>query len=764
MASRFRAAATSRRADAGASFGEAAPGGSPASAAGPGAFGAQAYRPSSAGGAAGYDWSATDGTASNGAFGTLGFLTGGSAGSSAWGARATQLRAKVRTHGLSPSSIFIALGALLFFIVLFTEPSAPRAPEGAADTMLSGKPEPVAYDGARRPTFGTSRNEDLTGAQMEASAFVLGSQAGASSKFEAGASRSMSGEQTQAAASALLERAALDGASNNDAPKRSAFASQKSGEESSEADFQSSQSESIMNALADPHSGEPMSARSETESLQSANFDAAQTESSRFESSRGETKDVDHVGSGQIQEPQSSALDEPDRDTAASSARQNSGLEVAHIAESNADNMAPVSKGENEIRAQALSPEFHEHSENTEAFGPSRAESLRTDPEPAADRQLDNILPEKAARNKAFGSASDSAAQSESASSSSSSNDGSGAALEVDFAGMSSDAGGGNDRLASILKLKATEETVEMGAIDRARKARMDKEGFLADFTFSREPMFATESESLREQLRGRALIPTTIPPGAEIVKQKFADRIIVSEKNKMLYCPVPKAGNSNWKVLIRKHEGFSNYKLLDVANNKNINGLTYLSQLAPERVDEIMRDPSWFRFSIVRDPYKRHLSCYLNKFQNKAKVSQEYQNFYKQLIHYRFTPEEIVAAEKPTFREFTQHILKKHPQYLNEHWAHQYYICGFGMVPFDFIGKLENIVNDSAVAFEALGWHGESFPSQAQIGFHSSGTSSKTAEYYDDAIYDAVSQKFARDLEILEYPRRGTGYALVSD
>ncbi|KAA8490829.1 Carbohydrate sulfotransferase 14 [Porphyridium purpureum] len=284
--------------------------------------------------------------------------------------------------------------------------------------------------------------------------------------------------------------------------------------------------------------------------------------------------------------------------------------------------------------------------------------------------------------------------------------------------------------------------------------AMVAKVGFFSTFEVTRDPIFRAPSVSLQQKLQGRALVPVGAIDGEMIRKQRFAERIIVSEKNKMVYCPVPKAANSTWKVLIRKHEGFADYKSLQVANMKSANGLTYLKDFSAERIEEILTDPSWFRFLVGREPFTRHLSAYLNKFMNKPTISEEYHNYYRQLMHFGLSAKEITERPRPTFAEYTAEIRRKNPEYHNEHWAPQYYICGMSLVPYDFVGKLEQIDQDSQIVFEALGWHGESFPSQKEVGFLSSGTKSKKAEYYSKhaVLIDDLLQKFARDFELLQY------------
>jgi Sulfotransferase family len=212
---------------------------------------------------------------------------------------------------------------------------------------------------------------------------------------------------------------------------------------------------------------------------------------------------------------------------------------------------------------------------------------------------------------------------------------------------------------------------------------------------------------------------------GQQILARPFATRVIVSEKSRLIYCPIPKAASSNWKYLIRKFEGLDDYLDLSKAHSPELSGLRYLTDYSPAEVERILNDPSYFKFTFVRDPYSRTLSCYLNKFQNHGEeyVRTEYRSFLAQLFDWRYAREVAIESEpRPSFSAFVDEIAKQTPFEMNAHWAPQTLLCGLGEMPYDFVGKMEHLQADVEHVFNKIGRPGEHFPTQAEIGFPPSG------------------------------------------
>jgi len=91
----------------------------------------------------------------------------------------------------------------------------------------------------------------------------------------------------------------------------------------------------------------------------------------------------------------------------------------------------------------------------------------------------------------------------------------------------------------------------------------------------------------------------------------------------------------SRWRRLTRKAEGIAEWKDAN-AHNYKLNGLTYLAQLDPATASALMNDPQYLSFVIVRNPFVRILSAYIDKsqpmFQDKFHLPSTFAEFVRSL------------------------------------------------------------------------------------------------------------------------------------
>ncbi len=91
------------------------------------------------------------------------------------------------------------------------------------------------------------------------------------------------------------------------------------------------------------------------------------------------------------------------------------------------------------------------------------------------------------------------------------------------------------------------------------------------------------------------------------------------------------------------------------------------------------------FIFSFVRNPFDRLISAYVNKIvvpQNGGRL-REHAGFRKD--------------QCPSFEDFVLAICAQDPADMNPHWRVQALNLSVGVVPYDFIGRLENLASDWA-------------------------------------------------------------------
>lgn len=274
---------------------------------------------------------------------------------------------------------------------------------------------------------------------------------------------------------------------------------------------------------------------------------------------------------------------------------------------------------------------------------------------------------------------------------------------------------------------------------------------------------------------------PPPVPPVAgDITRRPWAARIIVSERRKLLYCPIPKAANSNWKYLLRRLEGYGDYANLSKLHTPALSGLRYLSDYSAGEAAALLGDPTYTKFVFVRDPYTRLLSAYMDKIASTEGVfvHAELRGFLAHLMGWRWVKARLASvggglgavdgasggtdvaaggaaggdaggadaggggghglgggierAPRPSFRSFVDELLKAPPATMNAHWAPQSLLCGFGEMPYDFVGRFEHLAADAAALLAHIGAPaGVAFPSQADIGFPPSGAEAVAEDFW---------------------------------
>lgn len=150
-------------------------------------------------------------------------------------------------------------------------------------------------------------------------------------------------------------------------------------------------------------------------------------------------------------------------------------------------------------------------------------------------------------------------------------------------------------------------------------------------------------------------------------------------------------------------------------------------SELSRSQVDQI---EEMFRFAVVRNPFTRTLSAYLDKVERRARTAQR----------------------ESSFCEFLQG-LGNGKLYSNAHWAPQHSLLLLPFDDFDFFGKVEALEEDlSHIRARILGK--QVVEPIKSFRANSTGAGKKLKEYYDEDTVRMVQELFCKDFELFEYPR----------
>jgi hypothetical protein len=226
----------------------------------------------------------------------------------------------------------------------------------------------------------------------------------------------------------------------------------------------------------------------------------------------------------------------------------------------------------------------------------------------------------------------------------------------------------------------------------------------------------------------------------------EFEYDIHVSLKYRYVYVETPKAGCSTIKDTLQRIE--LDYPDLVREDLDDIHKRALSPLIKPAQTcnfDRILNNPDYFVFCFVRDPYTRLLSAYLDKivrgFPQKVGI----------LAAMGEDPGQL--SKEITFDEFVDVVCKQDISEMDPHWRIQYYQTFQDTIKYDFIGKLENFVNDSAVVFSKITKEYEKYFRVEQR--HATSSNDLMRDYYNEKIINKVNAKYKIDFENFGYEEK---------
>lgn len=169
---------------------------------------------------------------------------------------------------------------------------------------------------------------------------------------------------------------------------------------------------------------------------------------------------------------------------------------------------------------------------------------------------------------------------------------------------------------------------------------------------------------------------------------------MMVSEKYRVLYTPIAKCACTSLKTMMVQLEDIKHArKILKLGVHRvtdKFNTGMHLKDLPKERVLEIRTSDEYYKFAVIRDPVKRIISAYTEKFVVNRRNEPNH-------LHTRPTVRVIQQLDTPdmdrsvTFRQFVEHITAQEPADLDVHWTPQH-ICLRGVPRYNRIYRVEQL------------------------------------------------------------------------
>ncbi|NDV22157.1 sulfotransferase family 2 domain-containing protein [Desulfovibrio sp. JC022] len=215
---------------------------------------------------------------------------------------------------------------------------------------------------------------------------------------------------------------------------------------------------------------------------------------------------------------------------------------------------------------------------------------------------------------------------------------------------------------------------------------------------------------------------------------------IKVSKKNKMLFVNIGK--NASSKVLQTAIEELTGKKFSNREEymwyRDHWYGHVEKEIKIEKEITSLIADPSYFKFTFVRNPYSRLVSAWKNRIQDKSSIIHNI-GYYRDIRKYSF-------AQLVDF--LYEH--KDDSTYFDRHWWPQHIAMFHPLIEYDFVGKIENFNGDYAFVLKKINASENAFNSITQKV--NATKPSRLMSFYTDELQAKVYEIYKKDFDLLGY------------
>jgi hypothetical protein len=233
---------------------------------------------------------------------------------------------------------------------------------------------------------------------------------------------------------------------------------------------------------------------------------------------------------------------------------------------------------------------------------------------------------------------------------------------------------------------------------------------------------------------------------------------ITVVPSHRVIYFLIPKAANTRIRTTLGEMTGRRSLSLLPSRWGR-VGYPRHPRTISVRAFHQLATDPKTLRFTFVRNPYDRLVSCWANKFLDKPLVKR------KMFTEGEFSIERYLAAKKDidtplpegpdktlSFSDFVTYATAIAERRVDYHMQRQSDLLRVPGVPVDFIGKVENFSNDIVRVLDHVGASDELLKRVA-VQLNKSAIS-RVSEYYTPELAARVFRAYEADFDLLGYPR----------
>ncbi len=213
-----------------------------------------------------------------------------------------------------------------------------------------------------------------------------------------------------------------------------------------------------------------------------------------------------------------------------------------------------------------------------------------------------------------------------------------------------------------------------------------------------------------------------------------FTRVFFILPEKKVLYLSVSKAGNTSIKASMYAIPERSDYRLV----HRSMRG-----QDRCKKISQLDQYPDYFKFTFVRNPFRRLISCYENKMHaDRAKVGK----MINMLIYDHYLMGFL--SKDHGFRHFARRVCMIPDRLADRHFVSQSMdvLDANGNLLVDYVGKLEHMERDYAPLRQKYGF-------QPLLHYNKAKKAKQNwMDYYDLETARRVYRRYETDIKVFKY------------